>query len=117
MNIVIIFRDSSCKLTPAQCDSKKAGLLNWKDSITSPPKVSSNKCEFDFSTDYFGGDLTVVTGVEDHEGCCQQCLENGPCKYFTYNTESNVCYLKLSKSSIIKKDNLQHLISGTVLQK
>lgn len=115
---MIKFSDSSsCKLTPAQCNAKKAGDPDWRSAITSPPKKVSTLCEFDYSTDYFGGDLTVATSINDADECCEQCFSTGACKYFTFNTESNVCYMKMSKSSIKKNDNLQHLVSGRVIQK
>lgn len=111
-------RSTQCTLTVAQCDSKLAGLANWRDAITSPPRVSyaSQHCSLESSTDYPGGDLTVATGI-DLDGCCQRCKETKSCGYYTFNIESSTCYLKTSRGKDIKTGaSVSHLVSGKVLR-
>lgn len=54
----------------------------------------------------------------DLDGCCKICKETRDCHYYTYDMDSNTCYLKSIKQQNIKKDpSIGHLTSGKILNK
>jgi len=59
-----------------------------------------------------GGDgVTVDRG--DLDGCAFICEENSRCKWYTYDKQSNLCYLKYARGYLVNATDSSRVISGS----
>ena len=55
--------------------------------------------------------MTVDRG--DLDGCAFICEENSLCKWYTYDKQSNLCYLKYARGYLVNSTDSNPVISGS----
>lgn len=63
----------------------------------------------EIDTDYYGNDISSVSGLYSANRCQEACLEHSECSWFTYHLESQECFLKTSESG---RGDRSNVISG-----
>lgn len=78
----------------------------------------TSTCSIEIGVDYKGGDLKTSSAVETKsiDDCCMSCKQNTQgCKYFTFDSINNMCYLKSSKGMVIRGSGTgRRMISGNL---
>ncbi len=92
-----------CKMTPADC------------GVT---QKQNPQCKLQESTDFRGNGLRIdieVTGSDNPQECCRFCSESSRgCRFFTYDTSQNLCYMKSGSGVVAHGDQYRHFVSGGI---
>ena len=75
--------------------------------------ADTERCRFEKATDYKGGGGDIKkTSASSPEACCQACVNEPTCAYFTMDPGTGVCYLKKSPGNKVPN---RLLVSGHVV--
>ncbi|OEH76523.1 PAN domain-containing protein [Cyclospora cayetanensis] len=66
---------------------------------------------FEQGVDYHGYDILTLSGVGSPSLCMESCGLSGDCRYWSWNSETNTCYLK-SAGAFVNRTNAEKVISG-----
>lgn len=99
---------ATSKLTDQADDSDEEGSDGDGTDSTSGSGSAYDRCEANYpyqtDTDYQGSDLMKgIENVQDSKACCELCVANSECKYFTYGTggeRASTCWIKSSRTGV-----------------
>jgi hypothetical protein len=95
---------------PSNTDSSKPRMTNLASAYD---RCAPNQ-PFEVNTDYQGSDLmTGITNIASALDCCYRCVETANCRYFTYGTDQNKCWVKDSATG---HESQLYRTSGDLLQ-
>ncbi|KAL8429715.1 hypothetical protein Efla_001150 [Eimeria flavescens] len=66
---------------------------------------------FEYGVDYSGYDILTLSGVSGPLLCQESCAQSADCGYWSFDTETNMCYLK-SDAALLGRVSKAKIVSG-----